>query len=95
MMKSYSYSMQSLLASLKDREVRRSMKKFRVGSHWLEIQQGRFTRRDRALRLCRNCGSGSVEDENHMLFQCLFYQHVKIKCSRIWLSGNGLSGILL
>jgi hypothetical protein len=79
MMRSDSYCMQSYLASIKDREVRKRLTKFRADSHWLEIHQGRFTRTGRALGLCKKCGSGSVEDENYMLFQCPDYQHVRVK----------------
>jgi hypothetical protein len=90
MMGSDGYCMQSYLASIKDREVSKSLTKFRAGSHWLEIQQGRFTRTDRALRLCKKCGSGSVEDENHMLFQCPVYQHVRVKYAELLESAHDL-----
>jgi len=38
MLKTEDYCMQPYLASIKDREIRKGMAKFRIGSHWLEIQ---------------------------------------------------------
>ena len=46
----------------------RVMAQFRLGSHWLEVQQGRFTRTPRAQRCCLHC-PGCVEDEARVL-QC-------------------------
>ena len=93
MLKTEKYCMQPYLASIKDREVRKSMAKFRVGSHWLEIQQGRFTRTERTLRTCKKCSSGSVEDENHMLFHCPAYQHVRVKYAELLNSASDLSSL--
>jgi hypothetical protein len=59
-------------------KVRRNETKFTVGYHCLEIRQGRFTRTDRAIALCMKCGSGSVEDEDYLLFHCPIYQHVRV-----------------
>ena len=49
----------------------RVMAQFRLGSHWLQIQQGRFTRTPRSQRCCTHC-AGCVEDEAHIL-QCPKY----------------------
>ena len=49
----------------------RAMAQFRLGSHWLQIQQGRFTRTPRSQRCCAHC-TGCVEDEAHVL-QCPRY----------------------
>ena len=44
----------------------RVMAQFRLGSHWLRVQQGRFTRTPRSQRCCSHC-TGCVEDEAHLL----------------------------
>ena len=49
----------------------RAMAQFRLGSHWLQIQQGRFARTPRSQRCCTHC-AGCVEDEAHIL-QCPKY----------------------
>ena len=49
----------------------RVMAQLRLGSHWLQIQQGRCTRTPRSQRCCTHC-DGCVEDEAHIL-QCPKY----------------------
>jgi len=87
--------MQPCLAGLKDREVRKSMAKFRAGSHWLDpdIQKGHFPRPDRALRTFKKCRSGSVEYSSHILFQCPAYQHVRAKYAELLNSAADLSSL--
>ena len=53
----------------------RVMAQFRLGSHWLQVQQGRFTRISRAQRCCMHC-HGCVEDEAHVL-QCPRYADLR------------------
>ena len=42
--------------------------KFRLGSHHLPIETGRWSRKERKDRLCRLCGV--IGDEEHVLFVC-------------------------
>jgi hypothetical protein len=44
----------------------------RTGSHWLAVESQRFgpTTVNRQHRICQRCGSNSVDDEEHMLFDC-------------------------
>jgi hypothetical protein len=60
----------------KNREIRKCVAKFRTGSHWLEIQRGRFTKpqTEREDRLCKKCNLGLVEDEVHVVFICPLYE---------------------
>ena len=44
----------------------RVMAQFRMGSHWLQVQQGRFTRTPRSQRCYTHC-VGCIEDEAHLL----------------------------
>ena len=48
--------------------VGKSMVKFRVGSHNLPIETGRWNRTPREERLCATCGV--IGDEDHVLFRC-------------------------
>ena len=45
------------------------MVKFRLGSHNLPIETGRWSRKNREERLCPSCNV--VGDEEHMLFDCI------------------------
>ena len=42
--------------------------RFRVGSHYLPIETGRWCRKLRHERVCTNCGV--LGDENHVLYHC-------------------------
>ena len=44
--------------------------RFRMGSHWLPIEQGRHLRLPRHRRVCRLCPTGALGDERHMLLEC-------------------------
>ncbi|KAK3107890.1 hypothetical protein FSP39_024531 [Pinctada imbricata] len=49
--------------------------KFRISAHSLAIETGRHTRPVTPVenRLCRNCASGEIEDEVHVLIRCTQY----------------------
>jgi len=49
---------------VKIRDIRKRRARFRTGSHWLEIQQGRFIGSNRQDRTCKTCSMGATEDEN-------------------------------
>jgi hypothetical protein len=55
-------------------ELRRSICKFRVSSHHLQIELGRYQGIPRHQRLCQQCSSGEVEDEINFLFKCSKYE---------------------
>ena len=42
--------------------------RFRVGSHYLPIETGRWNRKPRHERLCTNCGE--IGDEEHAIYSC-------------------------
>ena len=42
--------------------------RFRVGSHYLPIETGRWNRKQRHERLCTNCGE--IGDEEHAIYSC-------------------------
>jgi hypothetical protein len=65
--------------------------RFRMGCHWLNIENDRIakTYTPRSLRLCRCCDMGVREDEMHVL-ECPLYQD--LRCAHGVLSYNGVGG---
>ena len=48
----------------------RRLAQFRMGSHMLGVETGRWQRLPRAQRLCQRCSCGVVDDEAHMVWEC-------------------------
>ena len=63
-----------------------SITRFRLGSHNLPIETGRWSRMNREDRLCRNCSV--LGDEKHFLFNC-----TEIKRNPEHMFSNNLSEI--
>ena len=53
--------------------------RFRVGSHRLKVETGRWSRTPRELRVC-SCGTGvAVQDEGHVVFDCDYTEDLRLK----------------
>jgi len=62
------------------RSVRRALTQFRVGSHFLHEETGRWrglSRGDRTCDFCAKHGVTVVEDVHHMVFSCPRFEHVR------------------
>jgi hypothetical protein len=64
------------LSMVKNRHFRSILTRFRCGSHWLEISQGRYSNTPRDMRCCPNC-IGVVENEHHFLLECPLYSDLR------------------
>ena len=58
---------------------RRLIAKLRCSDHALEIEKGRHRKILRQERICKFCGNGEIEDEEHFLIKCRVYYPLKIK----------------
>lgn len=69
------FSCESYLNVLKFRE-RQALSKFRTSAHKLEIERGRYTvpKTPVCNRICKQCNTGLVEDEEHFLLECPRYR---------------------
>ena len=47
----------------------------------IEIERGRYTQIPSEFRLCILCDSNSIEDEKHFLFECIFYDDIRLAYS--------------
>ena len=58
---------------------RRALCMFRVSSHNLRIESGRFENIDRLMRICQLCTLKQVENEFHFCLVCPVYQEMRKK----------------
>ena len=64
-------------ALLKTKAERRMMLKLRGGTAAFQIGMGRWRGMKREERVCKECGSGEVEDVHHFLLQCSALDHLR------------------
>ena len=67
---------------LENQKQRKLLTKFRLSSHDLEIERGRYGTKSLPVdeRICKLCNERKVEDEFHFLMQCLFTQRKEPHC---------------
>ena len=58
-------------------EKRKRISKLRCSDHELEIEKGRHKKLPREARTCKLCIHGSIENEEHFLFECKFYDDIR------------------
>ena len=49
--------------------------RLRLGSHYLEVEQGRFSNISWHNRICKRCSSNTVDDACHLLLECDFFKN--------------------
>ena len=66
------YDPAGYLQAVSSRTNRVRLAQFRTGSHWLRVETGRWVkpRLLREQRCCERCGSGEVDDAEHMIWGC-------------------------
>ena len=71
--------MEKYLLEISDFKLRRIICKFRCSNHCLLIEKGRHTKPKTPVeqRLCTKCNAMCVEDENHFLCECSFYNDIR------------------
>ena len=61
-------------------EQRRAVTKLRCSDHALEIEKGRHKGiKDRSKRICPLCPCPTMEDEEHFIYNCNSYNHLRLK----------------
>ena len=73
-----SLSMETYIETILVNKVRVSLIKFRLSSHDLAIEKGRYNNINRENRLCTYCNKNVFENELHFLLVCPKYSHLKV-----------------
>ena len=67
------FTLQSYLRKPINPLYRNYISRFRLSSHTLKIEQGRYTNDRRENRKCTLCDLNDIEDEFHFVLKCPFY----------------------
>ena len=75
----FDHQCEQYLRYIDNPKYRRALCQFRVSSHVLEIEQGRYHGIPREQQLCKFCSSNLVDDEYHFLLACPMYRQHRLK----------------
>lgn len=67
------------LSTIKNREWKACLSKFRMSSHKLQIETGRHCNIKVEDRVCKHCNLNVIEDEKHFLMECPLYSTLREK----------------
>ena len=72
-------TMETYLDHISVNKFRYAVTKFRLSSHDLAIEQGKYTNIERTNRHCEHCNLNIIENEYHFLLVCPKYRHLRLK----------------
>jgi hypothetical protein len=75
----YSFQIEDYLTHVHNKDHRKYLSIFRMGSHVLHIETGRHNKTDPAERFCYVCNIEAVEDERHFMMDCTGYTQLRKK----------------
>jgi hypothetical protein len=73
----HEFNLETYLKCIKNNKYRISLSKFRLSSHDLAIETGRYENKEREERICAHCRTQSIEDEYHFLLICPKYYELR------------------
>ena len=62
-------------------EFQRILTSYVMSSHNLECERGKWIRKPKGERYCRQCLTEDEEDLTHFLFECTYFQHIRNRYS--------------
>ena len=75
----HEFEMEHYLDFITEKKYKIALTKFRLSSHDLAIERGRFEHIERNNRLCRYCNLNMIENEYHFLLVCPLYRDLRKK----------------
>ena len=82
------YQMAGYLQAVASKTGRRRLAQFRMGSHMLGVEIGRWQRLPRAERICQRCSCDAVDDEAHMVWGCAALIDQRVQHSELFQDSN-------
>ena len=73
----HSFSLEPYLNNITNRKFKIALSKFRLSSHRLEIERGRYRNIPKTDRLCQFCSMNTIENEYHFLLICPLYTDLR------------------
>ena len=73
------YGEQEYLRASISLKVRQSIARYRLSSHHLAVEEGRWKQIERKDRICTICNCGSIENEYHVFIACRAYHHIRVE----------------
>jgi hypothetical protein len=73
------FEYENYLDQIKDNKIRITLTRFKLSSHSLEIETGRYDNIPREERICKHCNMNTVETEYHFLLVCPKYSNLRKK----------------
>lgn len=77
-----SFCFEKYLDVIQNDSIRKQLSRFRLSSHSLEIEVGRYSKTLRENRLCKLCNCNTVESEYHFMLSCPMYRSIRNKYLR-------------
>ena len=78
----HNFEIENYLDFIIEKKYKVALTQFRLSSHDLAIERGRYENLNRSERICKLCNSKSVECEYHFLLVCPFYRELRQKYFR-------------
>lgn len=75
----HDFAFENYLDFIQEKKFKIALTKFRLSSHDLAIERGRFENVNRDNRLCKHCNLNMVENEYHFLLVCPLYRDLRKK----------------
>ena len=73
------FEFETYLDVVKNDRLRKILSQFRLSSHSLEIEVGRYSNIERANRICKLCNQNTIESEYHFMLCCSQYTTIRNK----------------
>ena len=95
----HTFNLEQYLDSIHDKKFKIALSRFRLSSHRLEVERGRYRDIARSDRKCKLCTQNSIENEYHFLLSCPQYINLRRKylkrCYWSWPTLNKFDNLMM